>query len=186
VKSIPEPDYNAIYNDLERLPENVVGEIIDGELHAHPRPSPRHALAASAIGGMIGNRYHWGSASGGWWILDEPELRFGDNVVVPDIAGWRRQTMPELPESNQFKIRPDWVCEVLSASTVMLDRNRKLPLYVNEGVGHVWLVDPTLHVVEIYQPSISHTDPIMTIVGKVVLNAPPFEDTGIDLGQVFA
>jgi len=111
MKPATKPDYEAIYADLERLPENVVGEIIDGELHAHPRPSPRHALAASAIGGLIGNRYHWGRDSGGWWILDEPELRFGENVVVPDIAGWRRETLPQLPESNQFTIRPDWVCE---------------------------------------------------------------------------
>ncbi len=185
MKPATKPDYEAIYADLERLPENVVGEIIDGELHAHPRPSPRHALAASAIGGLIGNRYHWGRDSGGWWILDEPELRFGENVVVPDIAGWRRETLPQLPESNQFTIRPDWVCEVLSPSTVMLDRNRKLPLYASEGVGHVWLIDPASQAVEIYATSNSHTEPAMTVVGKVILNAPPFDNTGIDLSKVF-
>jgi len=88
------PNYEEIYAELERLPENVVGEILDGELHAHPRPSPRHTLAASAIGGLIGSQNHWGGGSGNWWILDEPELRFGDDVVVPDIAGWRRQSLP--------------------------------------------------------------------------------------------
>ncbi len=186
MKPSTRPDYNAIYADLERLPETVVGEIIDGELHAHPRPSPRHALAASAIGGLIGHRYHWGSDSGGWWILDEPELRFEENVVVPDVAGWRRETMPQLPETNQFTITPDWVCEVLSPSTVMLIRNRKLPLYTRESVCHVWFIDPGSLSVEIYVMTHSHTEPEMTVSGKVMLKAPPFESTGIDLGQVFS
>jgi Uma2 family endonuclease len=127
---------SATYADILRLPENVVGEIVDGELIVSPRPAPRHALAASTLGVELGpfsrNR---GGGPGGWFILDEPELHLDQHVLVPDLAGWRRGSMPSLPETPWFAIVPDWVCEILSPSTAVADRTRKQEIYREQGVS---------------------------------------------------
>ena len=114
----------ATYEDLLAVPDNLVAEIINGELVTSPRPAPRHARAASALGGAL-----WGFDSGpggpgGWWILIEPELHLDGHqqVLVPDLAGWRVERMPELPDTAYFEVEPDWVCEVLSPSTAAIDR----------------------------------------------------------------
>src|SRR5947209_1469025 len=107
----------ATYDDLRHLPENVVGEIIDGELIVSPRPSVPHSVAASVMGGDLNNSFHrpgGGGGPGGWWILDEPELHLGKDVIVPDLAGWRRERMPRMPNAAAVELAPDWVCEVIS------------------------------------------------------------------------
>jgi Uma2 family endonuclease len=149
---VPRPTRSATrYEDLLGLPENLVGEIIDGELHTHPRPAPKHARAYSALGYRIGGPYDGGiDGPGGWWILDEPELHLGSDVLVPDLASWRRERLPRLPESAWFELAPDWVCEILSPSTARVDRVLKMPIYAREGVGHLWLVDPDLETLEVY------------------------------------
>lgn len=135
-KSRPSPP--ATRADLDALPPNVVGEIVSGVLHASPRPGSPHAVAASAIGEELGPPFKRGRGGpGGWVILDEPELHFADDVLVPDLAGWRRERMPEVPIVSAFELAPDWVCEVLSKSTAVLDRSEKLPVYARERVAHV-------------------------------------------------
>ena len=125
----------ATYEDVLNAPENKVAEILDGELFLSPRPAPRHAVASSEIGMAIGPPFHRGvGGPGGWWILDEPELHLGEQVVVPDLAGWRRERMPAIPEAAFFSLAPDWVCEVLSPSTARIDRGRKLRIYAEAGV----------------------------------------------------
>lgn len=142
----------AAYDDLLALPDNVVGEILGGRLHTHPRPGPRHARAYSVLGGNLGGAYDWGAhGPGGWWILDEPEIHLGADILVPDLAGWRRERMPELPVTAWFELAPDWVCEILSPATARTDRAVKMPLYAREGVAHLWLVDPDAHTLEVYR-----------------------------------
>ena len=130
-------------------------EIIDGTLYTHPRPAPRHAVASTVLGGELGPPFHRGQGGpGGWWIIFEPELHLEEEILVPDLAGWRRERMPELPESAYFTFAPDWACKVLSPSTRKLDRQRKRPIYAREGVTHLWLVDPldrTLEAFELHQ-----------------------------------
>ena len=121
---VPPFDRPATYEDLMKLPEIMVAEIVDGELHASPRPAPRHACAGSSSECSSADRTTGRGGPGGWWILDEPELHFSGNVLVPDLAGWRRTRMPRLPETAYFPLAPDWVCEILSPSTAMLDRAR--------------------------------------------------------------
>src|SRR5262245_23509945 len=109
----------ATYADLVAVPEHLIAEIIDGELITSPRPAPPHLLACSAIGSVLFDRFNGPAggtttAPGGWWILDEPELHFGDDVLVPDLAGWRRERMPALPDLAYFALAPDWACEVVS------------------------------------------------------------------------
>ena len=139
VPSVTAPRRRATYADLLEVPEHLVAEIIDGELLTSPRPASPHALAASAIGSALFDRFNGppGGADrpGGWWILFEPELHLGEDVLVPDHAGWRRERMPALPDVVGFTLAPDWVCEVISPSTARIDRGRKLRVYAREQVA---------------------------------------------------
>jgi hypothetical protein len=86
---------------------------------------------------------------GGWIILTEPELHLGGDILVPDLAGWRRETMSVVANEPYFTIRPDWICEVLSPSTERYDRAAKVALYAAAGVSHAWLVNPLLQSLEV-------------------------------------
>jgi Uma2 family endonuclease len=115
---VAKPDRPATYADLEALPANQIGEIVRGVLYANPRPATLHARASSSLGGELYGPFDRGRGGpGGWIFLDEPELHFGEDVVVPDLAGWRRERLPELPQTTFLTLPPDWLCEVLSAST---------------------------------------------------------------------
>ena len=143
------PKRRATYEDLVAVPKNLVAEIIHGTLVTTPRPASRHALASSILGSELTGPFHQGKGGpGGWIILDEPELHLHGDILVPDLAGWRRERMPELPDATAFELAPDWTCEVLSPSTTATDRAEKMPIYAREHVGHVWLVDPIARTVE--------------------------------------
>lgn len=143
---------HELYEAFLNVPAHRCAEIVNGTLHVLPRPSPRHANASSMLGGALSGPFQGGRGGpGGWWILDEPELHLVElEAVVPDLAGWRVERMPDLPEEAFFTLPPDWVCEVLSRSTERLDREEKLPLYADHGVRHAWLVDPVAQTLEVY------------------------------------
>jgi Uma2 family endonuclease len=142
----------ATYDDLRSVPDNLIAEIIDGELVTQPRPGSPHARAASRLGIDLGGPFDRGRGGpGGWILLDEPELHLHGDVLVPDLAGWRRERMPEMPQATAFELVPDWICEVLSPSTAATDRSNKMPIYAREHVGHFWLVDPEAHTLEVYR-----------------------------------
>jgi len=141
----------ATYEDLFDLPEHIVGEIIHGQLVTHPRPAPKHAVASSALGDELISPYQKGRGGpGGWWILFEPELHLSPHILVPDLAGWRRERLPRIPEIAYFTLAPDWVCEVLSPSTARVDRGDKMLIYASQGVSFLWLLDPVLRTLEIF------------------------------------
>jgi Uma2 family endonuclease len=175
----------ATYDDLLKLPDHVVGEIIEGELIATPRPASPHAHAASVIGMDIGGAFHGppGRGPGGWWILDEPELHFGQEVVVPDLAGWRLERMPKIPNVAAFKLAPDWVCEVVSPSTERTDRARKMVIYAREKVPHVWLVNPLARTLEVYGLDGARWMLLATHSGNERVRAVPFEAIELDLAR---
>jgi len=142
----------ATYEDILNAPAHRVAEIVHGQLHTHPRPAPRHVQAHSSLCDELVSPYGKGRGGpGGWWILVEPELHLGPHVLVPDLAGWRRERMPRLPETAWFELAPDWVCEVLSPGTARLDRVEKLPIYAGSIVRHAWLVDPDIRTLEAYE-----------------------------------
>ena len=141
----------ATYADVLAAPEHVVAEVVDGELFLSPRPAPRHALASSRLGSLLDAPFGLGRGGpGGWLILDEPELHLIDDIMVPDLAGWRIERMPRLPSEAYFSVAPDWICEVLSPSTKRLDRMKKFPRYGKHGVAHAWFVDPDERSLETY------------------------------------
>src|SRR3989442_11292342 len=155
VPSVTAPRRRATYADLLEVPEHLVAEIIDGELITSPRPALPHALAASAMaadtGGPFGRPPGGRDVPGGWWILVEPELHLGEDVLVPDLAGWRRERLPAIPDAAALSLPPDWACEIVSSSTGALDRGRKMQVYACERVGHLWIVDPGPRTVEGYR-----------------------------------
>ena len=176
----------ATYQDIIDLPENIVGEIINGQLETHPRPAPKHAVASSSIGAELVSPFQKGRGGpGGWWIIDEPECHLGTHVLVPDLAGWRRQRMPGLPETAWFEVVPDWVCEVLSPSTARLDRIVKMPLYAQLGVGHLWLIDPNLQTLEAFQLHDSHWLLIGTFANDHAVSIAPFAEHTFSLSDLW-
>jgi Uma2 family endonuclease len=142
----------ATYADLEAVPPHLVAEIIDGELVTHPRPSPRHGGASTALGIRLGSSFQFGGRDGpgGWIFVDEPELHLGSNVVVPDLAGWRRERLVAYPDTSYFETVPDWVCEVLSASTERRDRTVKTRIYAEAGIPYLWIVDPRQQLLQAF------------------------------------
>jgi Uma2 family endonuclease len=141
----------ATYQDVVDAPPTMVAELIEGALHLHPRPAPRHARASSSLGDELMSPFDKARGGpGGWWILDEPELHLGHDVVVPDLAGWRRERMPALPETAWFELVPDWTCEVLSPGTRALDLTDKRRLYAVAGAGFLWFVDPLARTFEAF------------------------------------
>ena len=180
--------FPATYEDIEALPVGWVGELIDDALWAFPRPAKWHAWAASVLGVVLGSTYgEGGGGPGGWWVLDEPELHLGRQVLVPDLAGWRRERVPDLLARDEpfFDVAPDWVCEVLSPSTAALDRGRKMALYHQEGVGHAWLVDPRAQALEVYRREASGWRLVGRHGGSEVIHAEPFDAEPLDLGRLW-
>jgi Uma2 family endonuclease len=175
----------ASYADVLNAPPNKVAEIIHGELVLSPRPAGPHSVATSALGEELGPPFKRGRGGpGGWILLDEPELHFAHDVLVPDLAGWRRETMPAVANEPYFTIRPDWVCEVLSPSTERYDRAAKVALYAAAGVAHAWLVNPLLQILEVL--ALSDVTPGQWSVLGVHYNdarvrAKPFEELELDL-----
>ena len=172
----------ATYEDLERLAENLVGEILDGELIASPRPASLHAHAALGVGGDLLFGFGRGPAAG-WWILAEPELHLHGDVVVPDVAGWRRERLPVLQDVPAFELAPDWVCESLSPSTARYDRGRKMRIYGREKVRHYWLVDARQRTLEIFRLEPGGWTHVTTFEGDEKVRAEPFEAVELDLSQ---
>jgi Uma2 family endonuclease len=164
----------------------MVAEIADGELHASPRPALPHATAGSAISVIVGGAYQFGRGGpGGWWILFEPELHFGRDVLVPDLAGWRQSRLPTIPAAPWLSVEPDWVCEILSPSTASFDRATKLGIYAREGVAHAWLVDPIARSLEVLRLENGHWTILGTFVGDEVVRVEPFTDIDIELGALW-
>ncbi|OED38071.1 hypothetical protein AB833_21200 [Chromatiales bacterium (ex Bugula neritina AB1)] len=176
------------YEQLFDLPDNVVGEIFAGDLITHPRPAPRHVRAASMLGILLGGHFDYklSGRDDGWWILHEPECHLAEDIVVPDITGWRKTTMAELPETAWFEIPPDWVCEVLSPATSKFDRGVKRDIYAREKVGYYWIVDPLDKVVEVFALERERWTLVSTAQDEQVVNLVPFESLPFDLSALWA
>jgi Uma2 family endonuclease len=177
-----------LYAELEALPENLTGEIINGQLYTQPRPVSRHALAESSLGGELYGPYHRGRGGpGGWWILVEPEIHFvrDAEVLVPDLAGWRRERMPRLPHDHRFEVVPDWVCEILSPSTARKDRMTKMPVYARYGLAYLWLVDPLAHTLEAFALREGRWTVIGQFQEQEIVSVEPFQEIALELGALW-
>jgi Uma2 family endonuclease len=177
---------SADYGDVLTAPEDRIAELVVGDLWLSPRPSLRHASAVSLLTGRLSDAFDWGrSGPGGWRIWFEPELHLGPDVMVPDVAGWRRERLAEVPEGVGIELPSDWVCEVLSPSTAQFDRDMKLPRYALAGVSHLWLLDPLAQRLDVLARSGSGWRLIERHDGSATVSAPPFEAVAIDLAPLW-
>ena len=172
----------ATYQELCQVPDHKVAEILDGELIVTPRPALRHASASSGLGGLLWGPFQGGrNGPGGWWILDEPELHLADDILVPDLAGWRRARVPSIPEAAYMTLAPDWVCEVISPATERMDRSRKMRIYARESVQHLWLLDPLVRTLEVLRLENARWVLLDTHGDADVVRVEPFEAVEIEL-----
>ena len=177
----------ATYQDVLDAPPHKVAEVVDGTLYTHPRPAPPHAVAKSVLGGFLNQTFQFGRGGpGGWWIVDEPELHLGEDIVVPDIAGWRRERMPQLPNKAYFTLATDWVCEVLSPSTRTLDLGGKRAVYAREGVSCLWFSDPIARSLEAHELRGTQWVLIDTLFEDASVSLPPFEAISFNLGELWS
>jgi Uma2 family endonuclease len=177
----------ATYEDLLAVPEPLVAEILFGELVTHPRPAPRHARAAGRLYGILAPPFDVGvGGPGGWVLMIEPELHLGDHVAVPDIAGWKLERLPELPETAWIEVAPDWVCEVLSPSTESYDRGEKRLIYAEAGVPHVWHINPLLQLLEVYELRDGKWLLLDVFSGDARVAAAPFAELSFSLSLLWS
>ncbi len=177
----------ATYQDVIDAPPHLVAELIHGALHLQPRPRPRHSLAASSLGDELVSPFQKRRGGpGGWWILDEPEVHLGDDVLVPDLAGWRRDRMPQMPDTAHFTLPPDWVCEVLSPSTRDYDITDKRAIYGRAGIGHLWQVDPDARTLEVFALEDGRWVLITALRGTQPVAQPPFAAISFPLSALWA
>jgi Uma2 family endonuclease len=176
----------ATYEDLCAVPSTRVAEIVHGTLYSFPRPAVRHAAAASAIVGELTPPFQRKRGGpGGWVILFEPELHFGGDVLVPDIAGWKRERMPEMPDTASIALAPDWLCEILSPSTAALDRTDKMTLYAREGVRNLWLIEPIDRTLEIFRLEAERYVRLGAWRDDAVVRAEPFDAIELSLSVLW-
>lgn len=176
----------ATYADLEKVPPHLVAEIIHGVLETHPRPVPRHGIAANSLSDELTSPFQKGRGGpGGWIFITEPELHLGPHVLVPDLAGWKRERMPSLPKNVGITVSPDWACEILSPSTARIDREAKLPIYAAQGVGFVWLIDPASRFLDAYQNVAGKWMLVGTATGDGDVCLRPFDAITFSLNELF-
>ncbi|GAC1367473.1 MAG: hypothetical protein NVS3B10_14500 [Polyangiales bacterium] len=180
-------DRPATRADLDALPEGTVGEIIDGVLYTQPRPRSRHAFAEGEIHMDLGAAFGRDRGGpGGWWILVEPGIELPSAPEIsPDIAGWRKERMPELPD-GPITVVPDWVCEILSTNRAY-DLQIKRPFYARSGVPFMWLVDVEAKTVT--ASALENRRWVEVGVfgeGDHAARIPPFEAVEVDVGGWWA
>ncbi len=177
----------ATYEDVLEAPENMIAEVLDGELHLQPRPAARHSAVTSALGEELGPPFKRGRGGpGGWIILDEPEVHLGEDVLVPDLAGWKRARLPAIGDEAYFELAPDCVCEVLSPATEKRDRVAKLAIYAREQVPNAWLINPTQRTLEVFRLQGDQWLTLGVHHDDQRVRAEPFEAIELDLAVLWA
>lgn len=175
----------ATYADIEAAPEHVIAEIIDGELVTQPRSTPRHNAAAGNLTAELSGPFQKGRGGpGGWIFLFETEVTFGDDILVPDVSGWRSERLNAYPDTNYLTVRPDWVCEVLSRPTEVRDRTAKRRIYADAGLPHLWLIDPRQQLLEAFELSAGQWVLTGTWRSAEAVRAAPFDAISFSLADL--
>lgn len=179
-------DFAESYERYQALPEGTRAELVGGVVRVLPHRRPRHVRVLSVLGARLLRSHGWDSddGPGGWVIFDEPELRLGDEIRAPDLAGWRLERYEE-PEDNPIELVPDWICEVLSPSTARTDRIEKMPLYAAHGVHYLWIIDPSMRTLEVYRREGELWVVSSTHGDETDARPEPFADAPLDLSALW-
>jgi len=176
----------ATYRDVIDSPEHMIAELVDGVLNLTTRPGIPHTVAASRMLSMLDALSGaGGGGAGGWHLLFEPELHLGEDIVVPDVAAWQVERLPEMSDAAYFTLPPDWLCEVLARSTGALDREAKLPIYARAGVRHIWLIDVRQRTLEVLRLVRGTWRTLAVHRGDERFRAEPF-GVELELGRLWA
>jgi Uma2 family endonuclease len=172
----------ATYQDVLDAPPDKIAEVIRGKLHLGSRPRFTHSSVGTTLTGELIPPFQRGRGGpGGWIFLFEPELHLGDDILVPDLAGWRCERLPVIEDVAFGTIPPDWLCEILSRSTEKVDRIDKLPIYAAEGVKHVWLIHPLRRTLEVFRHHDGQWLAVATHQDDQRVRAEPFDAIELDL-----
>jgi Uma2 family endonuclease len=178
----------ANHEDVSGAPADVIAEVIKGVLYTQRRPDFPHGQAASALSEELGPPFKRGRGGpGGWIILYEPEVHLGPgpDILVPDLAGWRREALPQAPSTSYATHRPDYACEIHSPSTRARDRVQEMSIYSREQVPHVWLVDPESQTLEVFRFEGTAYVWIQAFAEECSVRAEPFDAIAFDLGVLW-
>jgi Uma2 family endonuclease len=177
----------ATYEDIRNVAEDMTGEIIDGQLLVTPKPAPKHTHVTTVLGAELEPPYRRGRGGpGGWIFLAETEVLLGEDLIVPDLAGWRKERFPSRIENNWVPVTPDWVCEIMSPSTVRTDKVRKMPLYARYGLGHIWLIDPAAMTLDVFRLGLqAQWNLLASFAENDQVRAEPFEEVEINLADLW-
>lgn len=177
----------ATLADLEALPDNVVGEIVGSELVVSPIFESLVAVArTSLLGELVGPFHKRQTGPKRWWILSRPAVQLSDDVLAPDLVGWTRDRLPRLEDISAFTLTPDWICEILSPSTMRLDRALKMPVYAREGVRHAWLIDPRAKTLEAFRLEGGRWVLLGVWSEDALVRAEPFDAVELALSELWA
>lgn len=183
------PDPRVTVEEVAKRPfdETIQVELLDGVVHVSPRPRARHNFVQGALIYELTGPFHRGRGGpGGWWILVEPFVRWGPHDGTgPDLAGWRRERMPGLPEAFPIDVAPDWIGEVLSPSTAIRDRTTKMELYARCGLPHLWILDPTLRTLEAFENRDGRWLRLGAWTDGDMAQVAPFDAVALDVGGLF-
>ena len=176
----------ATYQDVIDAPPHLVAEIVDSVLYTRSRHTFEYGYAAGALLIKLGS--HFGQGSGdprGWWIFPEPEVHLGDDVLVPDLAGWRQECMPRIPDGVHTDLAPDWVCEILSPSARKLDCDARRAVYARASVGYMWQIDADNRSLEAFRLLGGDWGLLESLSGNVPVSLSPFEEVRLDLRDLW-
>jgi Uma2 family endonuclease len=169
-------------------PESDRAELIRGSLVQKAAPTPRHSAAQLGVSIGVGSRFNrrpGGRWPGGWWIRPEVDIQLGRELFRPDLVGWRRDRCPDPPEERPVKLRPDWVCEILSPSNAAVDRVQKMQSFFQAGVPHYWLLNPTEFTLEVYRHAEEGYLLALSAQAGQTVRAEPFEAVELKVDELF-
>lgn len=179
----------ATYDDLLALPDDVRAEVIRGALVTSPAPLPRHSKVQRTLARFVGGAFDdddGRGGPGGWWILLEVDVQLSaHDIVRPDVAGWRRERLPDPWDLRPIDVAADWVCEITSPSNARHGRVTKAKLHLAHGVSFLWIVDPETRVLEALVREGGRWVEAGRYSDDDVVRIPPFEAIELEVGRLF-
>ncbi len=189
------------YEDILALDEKLHAELLDGMIYIDgvplgsvvptvgmaPAQLPRHAKSQRVLGKIIGGPFdddHGDGGPGGWWIFIEVDVLLASGTVRPDLSGWRRERLPQ-PDVRPIATRPDWVCEIISPTSIRQDRVAKRRAYAKAGIPHYWIVDPDARTLEALELQSDRWLEVGTWSEGDVARIAPFEPVEVPVGRLF-